>query len=142
MFLRSNCYEKKIPHVQKISYKRILNQIIDHQLQDVHQLHLLSGSTAQAWAWGLLPGLPKAPHPPLQTADWFFIHTDRWGQKWFFAFFIKLILLGVGFLYSPGAEIGYWLDKECQTISFYYWKSSNIPKVPSSGTQNGPEAGS
>ena len=28
-------------------------------------------------------------------------------KKWFFAFFIKLIWLGVGFLNRTGAEIGY-----------------------------------
>ena len=32
----------------------------------------------------------------------------------FFAFFIKLIWLGVGFLNRTDAEIGYWLDTKCK----------------------------
>ena len=33
-------------------------------------------------------------------------------KKWFFAFFIELIWLGVGFLNRTGAEIGYYLYKK------------------------------
>ena len=37
-------------------------------------------------------------------------------KKLFFAFLIKLIWLGVGFLNRTGAEIGYWLDKKCKKM--------------------------
>ena len=40
----------------------------------------------------------------------------------FFAFFIKLIWLGVGFSNKTGAEIGYQLFKKYKKIIFYYWK--------------------
>ena len=43
-------------------------------------------------------------------------------KKWFFAFFFKLMWLGVGFLNRTGAEIGYWLDKECKIIIFLLLK--------------------
>ena len=39
-------------------------------------------------------------------------------KKWFFAFSIKLIWLGVGFLNRTGAEIGYQLDKKCKINHF------------------------
>ena len=35
-----------------------------------------------------------------------------------FAFFIKLIWLGVSFLNRTGAELGYELDKKCKNIFF------------------------
>ena len=57
-------------------------------------------------------------------------------KKWFFAFVIKLIWLGVGFLNRTGAEIGYWDDKKCKQIIFYEWKNVKIPKVPSFETQS------
>ena len=53
-------------------------------------------------------------------------------KNYFFAFFIKLIWLGVGFLNRTGAEIGYYFDKKCNKSFFYNWKHSKIPKVPSS----------
>ena len=40
-------------------------------------------------------------------------------KKWFFAFFIKLIWLGVGFLNRTGAEIGYINFKENAKKSFF-----------------------
>ena len=51
-------------------------------------------------------------------------------KKWFFAFFIKLIWLGVGILNRTDAKIGN-LIKNAKKIIFYYWKNSKIPKVPS-----------
>ena len=39
-----------------------------------------------------------------------------------FCILIKLILLGVGFLNRPGAEIGYQLYKKCKKIHFLLLK--------------------
>ena len=52
-------------------------------------------------------------------------------KKWFFAFFIKFIWLGMGFLNRTGAEIGYLLYRKCKKLIFYCWKNLKIPKVPS-----------
>ena len=48
----------------------------------------------------------------------------------FFAFFFKLIWLGVGFLNTTGAEIGCKLDKKCNKIIFYYGKIKKYLKCP------------
>ena len=47
-------------------------------------------------------------------------------KKWFFAFFIKLIWLGGGFLNRTGAEIGYELEKKYKN-HFLLLKISKIP---------------
>ena len=54
-------------------------------------------------------------------------------KKWFFAFFVKLIWLGVGFLNRAGSEIGNRNLIKNAKNHFYYWKNLKIPKVPSSG---------
>ena len=70
---------------------------------------------------------------------------DSWLQSWalevflifsnnksFFAFFIKLIWLGVGFLNRTGAEIGWQLYRKCKKSFFIIQKIKKIPKRPSS----------
>ena len=51
----------------------------------------------------------QAPQVPTSAQSWalsvFLIFFTS--KKWYFAFFIKLIWLGVGFLNRTGAEIGY-----------------------------------
>ena len=75
---------------------------------------------------------------PLSLFFFYFFNS----KKGFFAFFIELIWLGVGFLYREGAEIGYQLDfLKMQKIIFYCWKNSKIPKVPSSDLHHGREPG-
>ena len=37
----------------------------------------------------------------------------------FFAIFMKLMWLGVGFLIGTGAEMGYYLDKKYKKLIFY-----------------------
>ena len=51
-------------------------------------------------------------------------------KKWFFAFFIKFIWLGVGFLNGTGAEIGYYLYKKCQKSLFIIEKIKKYRKCP------------
>ena len=46
-------------------------------------------------------------------------------KKWSFAFFIKLIWLGVGFLNRTGAEIDYLLYKKCKTHFLLLKKCKN-----------------
>ena len=65
---------------------------------------------------------------------WHFFFNNK---KWFFAFFIKLIWLGVGFLNMTCAEIQYWLEKKSTQIIFYFWKMSKIPQLPSSAARPG-----
>ena len=54
-------------------------------------------------------------------------------KKWFFAFFIKFIWLGVDFLNRTGAEINYELEKMQKNHFLFLKKLQKIPKVPSSG---------
>ena len=51
-------------------------------------------------------------------------------EKWFFAFFIKLILLGVGFLDWTSAEIGYSFDKKAINSFFIIEKIQKYRKCP------------
>ena len=78
---------------------------------------------------------------PLYWAEGISIHTvQRWAlsvffnffnnKKWFFAFFIKLIWLGVGFLNRIGAEICYYnLTKNAKT-NFFKNKFKKNRKCP------------
>ena len=45
--------------------------------------------------------------------------------SWFFALYIKLIWLWVGFLYRNGAEIGYLFDKNANKSFFIFEKIKN-----------------
>ena len=54
-------------------------------------------------------------------------------KKLFFAFFIKLIWLGVGFLNRTGAEIGYYLHKNAKKIFFIIEKIQIYRKCPALG---------
>ena len=68
-----------------------------------------------------------------QVQSWaleLFLHFFN-NEKWFFAFSIKLICLGMGLLNRTGAKIGHWLYKRCKKIIFSYWKNEQIAQVPS-----------
>ena len=52
----------------------------------------------------------------LLSREQYILFNDK---KWFFAFFIKLIWLGVGFLNRTSAEIGYKFDFKNAIKSFF-----------------------
>ena len=54
-------------------------------------------------------------------------------KKWFFAFFIRLIWLGVGFLNRTGAEIGFKRAKKCKQSFFIIEKIQKYRKSPALG---------
>ena len=76
------------------------------------------------------------PHPPTHTApthrNWtlsvFFNVFNN--KKSFFAFFIKLIWLGVGFLSRTGAETGHKLYKKCKKSLFIIKNIQKYRKCP------------
>ena len=59
----------------------------------------------------------------------FFVHFFN-SKISFFAFFIKLIWLGVGFLNRTCAEIGYYLHKTCKKSFFFIGKIKKYRKCP------------
>ena len=65
----------------------------------------------------------------LQTLEAFFIFFNN--KKWLFAFFVKLILLVVGFLNRTGAKIGYKFDKKkAKNFWFIIEKFQKFRKCP------------
>ena len=52
--------------------------------------------------------------------SWALLVFLNFTNNFYFAFFIRLILLGSGFLNRTGAKICYQLDIKCKTIIFHY----------------------
>ena len=75
---------------------------------------------------------PTSSQWPWKLQSWalsVFFHFFT-NKKWFFAFFIKLIWLGMGFLNRTGAEIGYYFHKKCIKSFFVIEKIKKYRKCP------------